>query len=90
MFGVTLESIRKRYPHFCNMASYYMKIEPSGDVFPCCRAPRELLMGNTHEASVEEIWNGERYRELRRRMQSGDYPEVCRTCSILVDNPAFR
>lgn len=83
------ETIRERYPHFCRMASYYTKIEPDGRVFPCCRAPDELEMGNVKETPFEEIWNGERYRTFRRRMFAGDYPNACKTCSFLVDNPAF-
>jgi radical SAM protein with 4Fe4S-binding SPASM domain len=83
------ETIRERYPHFCRMASFYMKIEPDGTVYPCCRAPHELRMGNVHETPVFEIWNGPKYRELRRRMFAGDYPTACRSCSFLVDNPAF-
>lgn len=83
------ETVRQRYPHFCRMVAYYMKIMPSGAVFPCCMAPHELAMGNVHEESVEAIWNGARYRTLRRRMFAGDYPAACRSCSFLVENPAF-
>lgn len=83
------ETIRERYPHFCRMASYYMKIEPDGRVFPCCRAPHELEMGNVKQESVEQIWNGAKYREFRRKMFAGEYPNSCKTCSFLVDNPAF-
>src|SRR5262249_12919010 len=85
----TADFLRRRHPRFCAMAAYYLKILPNGDVFPCCRGPEELKMGNTNTATIEEIWNGERYRGFRRRMHAGDYPAVCRTCSILVDTPAF-
>jgi radical SAM protein with 4Fe4S-binding SPASM domain len=84
-----IDDVRRRFPHFCYMGATYMKIEPSGDVFPCCRGPRELLMGNTHERSVDEIWNSDAYRDFRRRMNAKDYPEVCRTCDHLVANPHF-
>jgi radical SAM protein with 4Fe4S-binding SPASM domain len=85
----TADFLRRKHPRFCAMAAYYMKILPNGDVFPCCRGPEELKMGNTNTATIEEIWNGDRYRDFRRRMHAGDYPDVCSTCSILVDNPAF-
>lgn len=84
------EAVRRRYPGFCSMAAYYMKVEPDGTVYPCCRQPRELRMGNVREKSVEEIWNGPEYREFRRRMFAGEYPPSCRGCDVLVDNPAFR
>jgi len=86
----TADFLRRQHPKFCAMAAYYMKILPNGDVFPCCRGPDELRMGNTNEQSIEQIWNGDAYRAFRRRMHTGDYPQVCSTCSVLVDNPAFR
>jgi radical SAM protein with 4Fe4S-binding SPASM domain len=81
--------VRERYPRFCSMATYHLKIAPNGDVFPCCRAPEELTMGNVNEQTVEEIWNGERYRRFRRQMFSGDYPASCANCDVLVANPHF-
>jgi len=83
------ETIRERYPHFCHMGAVYLKVSPRGDVFPCCVAADELLMGNILEQPFEEVWNGERYRRFRRRMNTREYPEACRTCHHLVANPAF-
>ncbi len=89
ILSVMLDEVRERFPHFCSMATNYVKIEPNGEVYPCCRGPRELLMGNVNEQSMAEIWNGEQYREFRRRMNRKDYPEVCSTCDVLVANPHF-
>lgn len=87
---VLIDDIRRRFAHFCYMGATYMKIEPNGTVFPCCRGPRELAMGNVNDNTVTEIWNSERYRDFRRRMHERDYPEVCRTCDHLVANPHFK
>lgn len=84
------EYIREEFPQMCYMAATYMKIEPDGDVFPCCRGPKDLKMGNFNESTIEEIWNGPAYRELRRRMMDKDYPDVCKTCDMLVGNPKFQ
>jgi MoaA/NifB/PqqE/SkfB family radical SAM enzyme len=46
-------------------------------------------MGNVNEQSLDTIWNSEKYRDFRRRMNAKDYPEVCRTCDVLVANPHF-
>ena len=89
VLSIMLDEVRERFPHFCSMASNYVKIEPNGEVYPCCRGPRELLMGNVHESSMDEIWNGEKYREFRRRMNAKDYPDVCRSCDVLIANPHF-
>lgn len=90
LIDVVAANIRERHPGFCSMAAYYLKILPNGSVFPCCRGPKELEMGNVNEQTVEEIWNGEKYRAFRRRMLAGDYPKVCSTCDILCANPAFK
>jgi len=84
-----MSSFARIYPRFCNMAAHYLKVTPDGDVFPCCRGPSSLKMGNVAKASFEEIWNGEPYRRFRERMFSRDYPAVCRTCSVLTSNPYF-
>ena len=89
VLSIMLDEVRERFPHFCSMATNYVKIEPNGDVFPCCRGPKELLMGNVNERPMAEIWNGDKYREFRRRMHEKDYPDVCSTCDVLVANPHF-
>lgn len=89
LLSVMLDEIRDRFPHFCSMSTSYVKIEPSGAVYPCCRGPRELVMGNVNEQPLEQIWNSEKYRAFRRRMHARDYPEVCRGCDVLTANPRF-
>ena len=89
VLSVMLDEVRERFPHFCSMSTSYVKIEPDGRVFPCCRGPRELEMGNVNDQPLEAIWNSTKYRDFRRRMHRKDYPEVCRTCDVLVANPHF-
>jgi radical SAM protein with 4Fe4S-binding SPASM domain len=81
--------VRERYPNFCSMATYHLKVAPTGEVYPCCRAPKELEMGNVKEQTVEQIWNGEKYRAFRRAMFSGEYSECCKNCDVLTANPHF-
>ena len=77
------------HPGFCPMAMNYAKVTPDGAVYPCCRGPSELEMGNVLHESFEGIWNGARYREFRRQMFAGEYPEVCRTCVVLTGPAHF-
>lgn len=79
---IGMASIRKLYPFFCNMAAGYLKITPDGWVFPCCRAPSSLRMGNIQDQPFEEIWNNERYRSFRKGMFEGRYDPACRDCYI--------
>jgi radical SAM protein with 4Fe4S-binding SPASM domain len=84
-----MDSLARMHPHWCAMAMNYLKVTPDGAVYPCCRGPDELRMGNVLQQSFEEIWNGPRYQEFRRRMFTADYPEVCRTCVVLTGPAHF-
>lgn len=76
--------------HFCHHAATYVKVDTEGRVFPCCRAPAELLMGDLRHQSLADVWNGGPWRNLRRRMHSGDLPAPCRDCGVLKGHPFYR
>ena len=78
------ELVIRRYPKMCYQSAMYLKVEPDGSVFPCCRAPAELNMGNLKERPFEEIWNGKKYQQLRREMFTGKYRKCCRGCPLLT------
>jgi radical SAM protein with 4Fe4S-binding SPASM domain len=71
-----------RYPDFCTFLAHYVKVSPDGSVFPCCRTMDEILMGNIKQKSFEEIWNGERYQDLRKQFFTGKLNRCCRECPI--------
>ncbi len=48
---------------------------PNGDVTCCCQQTR--VLGNINRQSATEIWNGEGYRDMRRRFLAGDILSVC-------------
>ncbi len=77
------EPVLKRFPKFCYFVAIYAKIDPDGSVYPCCRAPKDLLMGNIKEESFDEIWNGKKYRQLRKEFFSGKLRKTCRGCPLL-------
>ncbi len=60
-----------------------------GKVLPCCIAPFAhqedfpgMILGDVKQQSIEEIWNGEKYRQFRERLQSDDPHPCCRTCGV--------
>jgi MoaA/NifB/PqqE/SkfB family radical SAM enzyme len=59
----------------------------NGDVAACC-VPG-TVMGNLNENTMEEIWNGPRYRELRTTVNSSKPSPVCAACPMFrkTDNP---
>lgn len=64
-------------------------ITAEGEVLPCCFVPfvtnaqwQDYVLGDVRTQSLAEIWNGERYREFRRRFLSDAPPECCRGCGV--------
>lgn len=58
-----------------------LRIDPNGNVLPCgfLRKP----FGNVFEQSVEEIWNGEEFRQFRRMLLAGNLLPACKRCCKL-------
>jgi radical SAM protein with 4Fe4S-binding SPASM domain len=69
--------------NMCPWIYYSMAIHVNGNVVPCCRDPKgEEVMGNIFTQSLDEIWNGERYREFRARIQRDQGSVgICKLCS---------
>lgn len=62
-----------------------MVIDLTGEVVPCCYwsgyGNTGEPLGNTNLNTVDEIWNGDGYRDLRARMASGDLKDhPCGNC----------
>jgi len=63
-----------------------MVISSDGTVYPCCywnsyNNTGNPACGNTNEQTLDEIWNGEVYRNLRRNMAAGDLEAAgCANC----------
>jgi radical SAM protein with 4Fe4S-binding SPASM domain len=71
------------YPGYCLQSPDRIKITTDGDVYPCCVADSgRLRLGNLHEQSFQEVWNGPTAQDLRRAMLTLDLPAICRTCSF--------
>ena len=57
-------------------------IVANGDVAPC-HVFYDLVMGNLHEQSISEIWNGSRYTKFRNMMKQQTFMPICSGCCIL-------
>ena len=58
---------RIRPQNYCEWIYSTMTIQVNGDVVPCCRDPLgKWVLGNVFDENVYDIWNGPRYRELRK------------------------
>ena len=74
-----VSGLRPRTASRCLLLWARIFIGPHGDVRPC-----EFLdgmdMGNLRRRSVEEVWNGARFRHVRRLFASGI--PICRICPM--------
>jgi radical SAM protein with 4Fe4S-binding SPASM domain len=61
----------------------------NGDVQVCCIPGPEMRMGNLHQQTMEEIWNGPRYQQFRTVVNSKNPPATCNACPIyrIRNNP---
>ena len=69
----------------CTVPWWLMRISPTGDVYPCYNYP----VGNVREASLSQIWRGERYRAFRQAMRGGT-AEACRGCNYMQSGRLIR
>ena len=77
--------INKRPPNinYCRLLWDEMFVASDGTVMPCCFDPNATLnMGNVlQEPSPGRVWNGQKYRRLRRQMVTDKGQiETCSTC----------
>jgi hypothetical protein len=47
----------------------------------------EATLGHMSDTSLEEIWFGPHYEALREMHRTGNYPDYCRLCDFLVNDP---
>lgn len=61
-----------------------------GAIHPCCQVlgrDDEAVLGHLSENTLEEIWYGDAYNTLRKQHETGDYPDYCKNCDFLIDDP---
>ena len=58
----------------------HMHMWPNGDTYPCCLGDSRMPVGSAHKNSMQEIWNDEPMRKLRRNMLAGEKSPECRRC----------
>ena len=59
-----------------------LDVTAAGDVAPC-HVFYDLTMGNLHEKSFMEIWNGGRYRTFRSHIREHGLMPICHGCCVL-------
>lgn len=68
-------------PNYCDDVVEIITFRWNGDVVPCCYdITSEYVIGNIMEQSLAEIWNNEKYREIRRCIHLRRYMSLCIDC----------
>ena len=64
--------------------------DATGAIHPCCQVlgrDDEAVLGHGSLNTLEEIFNGDAYNKLRKQHETGDYPDFCKSCDFLIDDP---
>jgi len=86
------ESVSAKGPHpwqGCMRPWILMYITVNGTALPCCLSPfatedyNQIILGNVLELPLREVWNGEKYQELRLAVLSeAPDPWPCQYCGV--------
>jgi len=63
---------------FCMIPWTSIMIDPSSIVKPCCESTE--VLGDCSKSSLEQIWNSDATKQLRKNMLSGKKSKSCETC----------
>jgi MoaA/NifB/PqqE/SkfB family radical SAM enzyme len=76
---LTPEDIKKS-KHFCMIPWIHTHVLPNSKVIPCCVSDYLDVFGDTKKNTLTEIWNGTRYRTMRRLMIADRPVFSCNKC----------
>lgn len=59
----------------------HLNFEPNGKVVPCClTSTYNYFAGDLNTQSIDQIWNSDNMKSLRKEMMEGKEPEICSKC----------
>jgi radical SAM protein with 4Fe4S-binding SPASM domain len=65
----------------CAVPWVHLNFEPNGKVVPCClTSHHNYFAGDLNTQTIEEIWNSDNMKNLRKQMIAGEEPKICSTC----------
>jgi MoaA/NifB/PqqE/SkfB family radical SAM enzyme len=77
-------SLAEKRETFCVMPWLYLQLFSHGDVKPCCKFKEFITKDGTrmsvYKQSLEEIWNSDHMRTIRRAMVNGERVSGCVGC----------
>jgi len=65
----------------CPVPWMHLNFEPNGLVVPCClTSTHNYFAGDLKKDTIEDIWNSDNMKSLRRDMIEGVEPKICNKC----------
>lgn len=71
----SMESREKKSETFCYYPFTQLVFQPGGEVSPCCYL-QDVVLGKMPQDTIQQIWNGEKLRQLRKEFIEGN-PKRC-------------
>jgi len=65
---------------FCMYPWMHFHAYPTGAAYPCCMADMEYPVGDMRKNTIQEIWNQEPMKQIRRQMLSEKSVSACNRC----------
>ena len=81
MMTIKIKDISEFRKTICAVPWMHLAFEPSGKVIPCClTSSHNYFAGDLNTETIDEIWNSENMKNLRKDMIEGREPKVCNKC----------
>ena len=74
---------------FCMLPWVHMHAFPDGRAYPCCLAEYWHPVGDLRKHTMEEVWNQDSYRTMRRNMLEDKVCKECSKCYEQEEHGAF-
>lgn len=65
---------------FCILPWIHLQTWPNGKVYQCCITGFENYIGDLNTETLEDVWNGEHMKGLRKQMLDNQGPSSCSKC----------
>jgi len=87
-----VEAVKKERPDWmCSEPWSSIWVTSAGEVRTCCT--NDVMFGNLFEETIDEIWNGERFRRFREQHARHEIADGCNNCMLngrVRNSPFFR
>jgi radical SAM protein with 4Fe4S-binding SPASM domain len=67
---------------FCIMPWLGINVDTTSQVYPCCEFTRNSSVGNVKNHSIDEIWNSDSMKAVRKSMMDNKPVSACQNCYL--------